>query len=182
VAEEPRKDIDQMTVAELRTRASELEITGRSSMKKEELRQVVADAEEQLGLAGGGSSERSDRAADGEKPASDIPAPSIGPHTEISKEPPEKRLARHEQSDIDAMGLDKRRGVVGQKVGASFAKQATVYGVFLVIVVALVIGGKLAADELDKGPAVNADEAAWSQETAKQRPPRDPDFPASITP
>jgi hypothetical protein len=182
VAEEPRKDIDQMTVAELRTRASELEITGRSSMRKEELRQVVADAEEQLGLAGGGPSERSDGAADGEKPASDIPAPSIGPHTEISKEPPETRLARHEQSDIDAMGLDKRRGVVGQKYGASFAKQATVYGAALAVIVALVIGGKLAADELDRGPAVNEDKAPWSQETAKQRPPRDLDFPASITP
>jgi len=178
MAEESRKDIDQMTVAELRARATELEITGRSAMRKDELRQAVADADEQLGGAAAGSN----GAADGEKPASEIPAPSIGPHTEISKDPPEERLAKHEQSDIDAMGLDKRRAVVGEKYGASFAKQATVYGVFLAVVVALVIGGKLAADELDKGPEVNADKAQWSQGEAEQRPPGDPDFPPSITP
>jgi len=171
MAEESGKDIDQLTVAELRARASELEITGRSAMRKDELSQAVADAEEQLGGA-----------ADGEKPAPEIPAPSIGPHTKISKDPPEERLAKHEQSDIDAMGLDKRRGVVGEKYGASFAKQATVYGVFLAVVVALVIGGKMAADELDKGPEVNEDKAPWSQVDAEQRLPGDPDFPPSITP
>jgi hypothetical protein len=80
------------------------------------------------------------------------------------------------------MGLDKRRAVKGQRYGASAAKQATVYGVFLAVVVALVIGGKLAADELDKGPEVNADEAPWSQADAEQQPPTDIDFPRSVTP
>jgi Rho termination factor, N-terminal domain len=174
VAEEPGKRVAEMTVAELRARASELEITGRSAMKKDELRQAVADAEVQLeGVEDGGS---------GEKPASEIPAPSIGPHTEISKDPPEVRLAGHEQSDVDALGLDKRRAVVGKRYGASVAKQATVYGVFLLVVAALVVGGKLAADELDKGPEVNPDNAAWAQEGADQRPPGDIDFPPSVSP
>ena len=119
---------------------------------------------------------------DGEKPASEITAPSIGPKTVIEKRPPEERLANHEQSDVDAMGLDKRRGVVGEKYGAGLAKQATVYGVFLAVVVALVIGGKLAIDELDKGPAVNEDRAPWAQDNAEQRPPSDLDFPPSVTP
>jgi hypothetical protein len=123
-----------------------------------------------------------DSAPDGERPASEITAPSIGPKTVIEKRPPEERLANHEQSDVDAMGLDKRRGVVGEKYGAGFAKQATVYGVFLVVVVALVIGGKLAIDELDKGPAENEDRAPWAQDGAEQRPPSDLDFPPSITP
>jgi hypothetical protein len=121
-----------------------------------------------------------DTAPDGEKPASEITAPSIGPNTVIEKKPPEERLAKHEQSDVDAMGLDKRRGVVGEKYGASFAKQATVYGVFLVVVVALAIAGKLAVDELDRGPAENEDQAPWTQ---NDRPPsRDVDFPPSVTP
>ena len=126
--------------------------------------------------------EAPDSAPDGEKPASEITAPSIGPKTVIEKRPPEERLANHEQSDVDAMGLDKRRGVVGEKYGAGLAKQATVYGVFLAVVVALVIGGKLAIDELDKGPAVNEDRAPWAQDDAEQRPPSDLDFPPSVTP
>src|SRR5688500_17873824 len=49
-------------------------------------------------------------------------APSIGPHTTFEREDPEERLARHEQSTEDAMGLDKRRTVVGGQYGASAAK------------------------------------------------------------
>ncbi len=94
----------------------------------------------------------------------------------------EEPAREHEQSNLDAMGLDKRRGVVGEKYGASFAKQATIYGVFLVVLAAVVIGGKLAADELDQGPQVNADTAPWSQADAEQRPPGDIDFPPGITP
>lgn len=100
----------------------------------------------------------------------------------IEKEPAAERLAKHEQSDVDAMGLDKRRGVVGHKHGASFAKQATVYGAALALVAALVIGGKLAVDELDRGPEVNPDRAEWSDPDAEQRPPGDLDFPPSVTP
>ena len=44
---------------------------------------------------------------------SDTTAPSIGPNTTFEKDDPEERLARHEQSDVDAMGLDKRREVIG---------------------------------------------------------------------
>jgi hypothetical protein len=97
----------------------------------------------------------------------------------MADDPP---VADHEQNDLDAMGLDKRRGVVGEKYGASFAQQATVYGVFLAVVVALVIGGKLAVDELDKGPEVNEDRAPWAQDDATQRQPSDVDFPPSVTP
>ena len=206
MAEEPRKNVADMTVTELRARASELEITGRSAMNKDELHQAVADAEVQLSgtetgfrdwqaeepksedasgdapqaePSGDGPQEKPD---DGEPPASEITAPSIGPNTVIQKEPPEERLAKHEPSRVDAMGLDKRRPVMGQRYGASAAKQATVYGIFLVVLVALVIGGKLAADELDKGPEVNPDEAPWSQADAEQHPPVDIDFPRSVTP
>jgi hypothetical protein len=193
MADDEHRDVADMTVSQLRARATELEITGRSSMNKEELRQAVVDAEAQTGDDSLGDddewkpgeddapdSEPQDGAAgDGEKPASEITAPSIGPNTVIEKEPPEERLAKHEQSDVDAMGLDKRRGVVGQKYGASFAKQATVYGVAVAVIVALVIGGKLAIDELDKGPTVNEDKAPWSGNDSR---PAELDFPRSVTP
>ena len=103
--------------------------------------------------------------------ASSIPAPSIGPHTTIEYEPPEERLARHEASTVDAMGLDKRRQVIGQGYGPSVARQVTVYGVFLAVVAALTIGFLLLAKELDKAPANNPDEAPWSQQGAEQNPP-----------
>ena len=186
MADDEHRDVADMTVSELRARATELEITGRSSMNKDELRQAVIDAEAQLDEGDLGDEEWTpaeddgpDTAEDGEKPASDITAPSIGPNTVIEKEPPEERLAKHDQSDVDAMGLDKRRGVVGQKYGASAAKQATVYGVALAVIVALVIGGKLAIDELDNGPKVNEDEAPW---TGTERDPAPLDFPRGVTP
>lgn len=203
------KEIDDLTVAELRERASELEITGRSSMNKAELRQAVVDAEEQMAALDSrskrGASEaksaqkrtgtrkerepaESDQQADSDSQAGDeasgegVTAPSIGPHTKIEKKPPEERLAKHEQSDVDALGLDKRRGIVGGKYGPSAAKQLTMYGTALVVLVALAFGGKLAADELDKGPEVPEDKAPWSQAEAQQRPPAPIDFPRNPSP
>jgi hypothetical protein len=95
---------------------------------------------------------------------------------------PAERLARHEPSDVDAMGLDKRRGVMGQRHGASFARQATVYGAALAVIVAILIGGKIAIDELDQGPEVNADEAPWAQPDAPQHTPAPIDFPRNPSP
>jgi Rho termination factor, N-terminal domain len=178
--EEP-KSVDEMTVAELRAKASELEITGRSSMNKEQLRQAVVDAEEQIAVIHGNGDSKPEP-ADGMPPASEITAPSIGPHTVIEHEPPEERLAKHEPSDVDAMGLDKRRGVTGKRYGASFAKQATVYGLALAVIAAILIGGKIAIDELDQGPKVVEDEAPWSQPDAPQHTPASLDFPRNPSP
>lgn len=197
---EPGEDINELTVAELRERASEHEITGRSSMNKAELRQAVVDAEEQLAQIEGSSgeekgdgkpraetkgdeeSERSAKQEDGESAGSDMAAPSIGPYTKIEKKPPEERLAKHEQSDVDAMGLDKRRSVAGGRYGPSLAKQATLYGAFLVALVAFLVGGKLAADKLDQGPETVEVQAPWAQPDASQRPPRPIDFPRNPSP
>lgn len=208
---EERNDGADLTVAELRARASELEITGRSTMNKDELRQAVADAEVQMqewappddsdspaDEAPSDSKSKAEEVPSDAKPEADdgesraaaetdaehTPAPSIGPHTHLEKfhEAPEDRLAKHEQSDVDAMGLDKRRPVVGKQYGASATKQATVYGIAIAVIVGLVIGGKLAADELDKGPSVNPDKAPWSQADAEQRPPEPIDFPRNPSP
>jgi hypothetical protein len=117
-----------------------------------------------------------DESRKGMPPASETPAPSIGPHTEIEHEDPEERLARHEQSDVDAMGLDKRREVVGGRYGPSVARQVTLYGIFVAVVVALGIGFKLLADELDEPPKNYEDTAPWAEPDARQIPPNDPDI------
>jgi hypothetical protein len=100
------------------------------------------------------------------------PAPSVGPNTVIEREPPEKRLARHDQSDLDAMGQDKRRQVRGQRYRPSFARQAVLYLAFIAVVVALAIGVKLLIDNFDKPPKHFKAEAPWAQPHAKQIPPK----------
>src|SRR4051795_8002990 len=98
-----------------------------------------------------------------------ISAPSLGPNTVIEREPVEERLARHEQSEVDAMGLDKRRTVVGEKVGPSKKRQLVVYLGFLAIVVALVVGGIILVGSLDTSVGKNVPNSApWSKSGAKQ--------------
>lgn len=279
MAEENPNNFDEMTVAELRERASKLEITGRSSMNKDDLLQSVKDAEEQLAMmqseqAGNGSSGQPVAVADpseewqpkgfeisgngwsngtgngsieaqgesegnewskdngpteakgesesdggsearaeaeanggsggdgdsggnggsggngesgddddsedegGEQDASDIPAPSIGPNTTIEHIPPEERLDMDKISSVDAMGLDKRRQVGGQRYGASPAKQAAVYGGALAVIAALVLGGVILTNELDKPPPPGEVEPApWAGNDLKPPPPID--FPRS---
>src|SRR5918997_6106928 len=124
VAPDEEKGLADLTVAELRERASELEITGRSSMNKEELVQAVGDAEEQTarmnadnGSSSGDSeadasedsgaderpwreSKSSSGDGEGEIDASHIPAPSIGPNTTIEHIPPQERLDMEKISDV----------------------------------------------------------------------------------
>ena len=103
-----------------------------------------------------------------EPPPSDAYAPTEAGETQPSASQPEDDQANR----LDAMGLDKRRQVVGQSYGASLGKQAAIYGAFLVVLVALVFGGKLLADKLDQPPEKNDDVAPWSAPDAPQIPPR----------
>ena len=100
--------------------------------------------------------------SEGKEDISDITAPSIGPNTKIEKEDPEERLARHEQSDTDAMGLDKRREVIGGSYSASFGKQLIRWTVVVAIIAAAAFGARLLVEDLDKPPAKVADEAPWA--------------------
>ena len=93
----------------------------------------------------------------------------------IEHVPPEERLDLEQISDVDAMGLDKRRQVGGQRYGASPAKQLAVYGGALAVLVALLIGAKLLTDELDKAPPEGeVPPAPWAD--AEQKPPAPIDF------
>jgi len=120
-------------------------------------------------------------ASEGAEDISDTPAPSVGPHTTFEREDPEKRLARHDQSGVDAMGLDKRREVVGGSYGPSLARQATLYGIFVLVVGLLVVGGILAVNEFDQPPEQETYEAPWKGTTNPARA-SEIDFPREIAP
>jgi hypothetical protein len=109
---------------------------------------------------------------------SDTPAPSIGPHTVFERDDPEERLARHEQSETDAMGLHKRREVVGGRYSPSLARQLTMYGIFLAVVAAIAVGFIVLAGELDQPPKSYPDKAPWARADAPQVQPQPIDFPA----
>jgi hypothetical protein len=101
---------------------------------------------------------------------SDTTAPSVGPNTTFEKDDSEERLARHEQSDVDAMGLDKRRAVIGGSYSPSVGRQVTMYAIFIVTVAAGAVGLKLLADDLDKPPAHIQDQAPWTGSNKKPTP------------
>jgi hypothetical protein len=102
-----------------------------------------------------------------------IAAPSLGPNTVIKREPVAKRLARHQQSDVDAMGKDKRRAVIGESYGPSKLRQVTLYGIVLAAVAALTIGVTVLLDHTDRFPSGKVPHTApWAQPGAKQHPPK----------
>lgn len=140
-------------------------------MSKDELVAAVGEAQAGNSEAPRDQQSHEGRSADGEKPASEIPAPSIGPNTVIEKKPPEERLDKDKISDVDAMGLDKRRSVVGHSYSASVGKQIALYAIFLVVVAALAFGGKMLIDEADAPPAEYEDQAPWSDPAARQVEP-----------
>jgi hypothetical protein len=107
----------------------------------------------------------------GERDEQKISAPSLGPNTVIEREPVEERLARHDQSDEDAMGLDKRRPVVGQSYGPSKARQFAMYGAFLAVLAALLIGGIILVGKLDTSVQKVPHSAPWSKPGVKQHQP-----------
>jgi len=118
-----------------------------------------------------GSDPESTESGRGERiDVSETTAPSIGPNTVIENEDAETRLARHDQSDKDAMGLDKRRTVIGGKHGASFGRQAAIYGIVIAVVAALVIGTLALVDSVDQAPASNPDAAPWADNKIESTP------------
>ena len=98
-------------------------------------------------------------------------APSIGAKTEIEHVPPQERLAGVEHSSEDAMGLDKRRGVMGETYGPTRQRVILSFVVFFAIVAALFIGLLFLVNQLDQPPDSNPDKAPWSAPDVQQAPP-----------
>jgi hypothetical protein len=98
-------------------------------------------------------------------------APSIGAHTKIEHVPPEERLAGHEHSTEDAMGLDKRREVKGQTYGPTKTRVIMSFVVFFAIVGVVFIGLLFLVDRLDQPPETVEAKAPWTASDAEQHPP-----------
>lgn len=80
-------------------------------------------------------------------------------------------------SDVDAMGKDKRRGVVGGQYGATLRKQLTIYGLFTAFVVIVVIAFLTVVNSVDNREIALEDTGPWTEPTAEQTAPRPIDFP-----
>jgi hypothetical protein len=84
-------------------------------------------------------------------------------------EPADQRSPGGQGSDVDAMGQDKHRRVIGQH-NPHRGRQFLYYGIFIAFLAAAYIGLKAGADALDKAPAHDPDQAPWSKPGAPQGP------------
>lgn len=81
------------------------------------------------------------------------------------------------RSDVDAMGNDKRREVVGKQYGASRKKKLAIYGGVLGFVAVLVIVFMTVVTNYDERSVPLEDTAPWATQTdASREPVRDVDF------
>lgn len=83
------------------------------------------------------------------------------------------------RSDVDAMGNDKRREVIGKQYGASVRKRLLVYGAFVGIVVVLAIVFLTVVTNYDNREMPLKDTAPWTTASGAQEAPRDVDFKAN---
>jgi len=84
-----------------------------------------------------------------------------------------------ERSDVDAMGNDKRREVVGGQYGATVRKRLLVYGIAVAIMVGIVVGFLTIVTSVDEKEIPLTDTAPWTEASGSQEAPRDVDFKAN---
>jgi len=89
---------------------------------------------------------------------------------------PTSKQAEAKRSDVDAMGQDKRRQVVGHSYGPSKRSQMIFFAAVAVVIVVVLGGWTLAVAAFDTAPESYPDTAPWS--TASQlSPTRSPSGP-----
>jgi hypothetical protein len=89
-------------------------------------------------------------------------APSAADIDKLEKFEPSEEAKRHEPSDVDAMGQDKRRQVVGHSYGPSRRSQLMFF-VAVATVLVVVVGGWLAlVAAFDNPPEQFSERAPWS--------------------
>jgi hypothetical protein len=99
-------------------------------------------------------------------------APSSADLEHLEKFEPSKEAKEHVPSEVDAMGKDKRREVIGHSYGPSKRSQFLVLGSVIATMAVLVIGFTLLANHADRTPKSNPDAAPWASENgAVQHPP-----------
>lgn len=82
------------------------------------------------------------------------------------------------RSDVDAMGNDKRREVIGQQYGATVRKRLLVYGAVVGVVVIGVIVFLTVVTGYDNRDQPLTNSAPWAV-SENTEPPRDVDFKAN---
>ena len=80
------------------------------------------------------------------------------------------------RSEVDAMGNDKRRDVIGQQYGATRGKKLLIYGGVLGFIAVVVIAFLTVVRGYDNRDVPLTDTAPWTQAGASQEAPRDVDF------
>lgn len=83
-----------------------------------------------------------------------------------------------EPSDLDAMGNDKRRPVIGQQYGATVRKRLLVYGAVVGVILIAVVVFLTVVSGYDNRDQPVEDTAPWAK-AADNEPPRDVDFKAN---
>lgn len=83
------------------------------------------------------------------------------------------------RSDLDLMGQDKRRTVVGGQYGATVRKQLTVYGIFIALVVGVGYAAITVVGNIDGAEIPLEDTGPWTLGAGAEDPPRDVDFPCN---
>ena len=97
-------------------------------------------------------------------------APSAANIKDLEKFEASDEAKRHQPSDVDAMGRDKRREVVGHSYGPS-ARSQIMFFVAVGAVVVVIVGGWLGLVALfDKPPTHYKDAAPWAATAANASP------------
>ena len=104
-------------------------------------------------------------------------APSAADIKDLKKFEASEEAKAHQPSDVDAMGQDKRREVVGHSYGPSKRSQIMFFVAVGALLVVIVGGWTLAVAAFDQPPDSNPDKAPWSAADAEQIPARDPSGP-----
>jgi hypothetical protein len=90
-------------------------------------------------------------------------APSAANIEDLEKFEPSEEAKRTEPSEVDAMGQDKRRQIVGQTYGPT-ARRQVLFFVAVAAVLVVVVGGWLAlVSVFDKPPTHFEDSAPWAK-------------------
>ena len=93
-------------------------------------------------------------------------APSAANIDELEKFEPSEEAKRHTPSDVDAMGQDKRRQVVGHSYGPSRKSQIMFFVAVAAVAVGIVGGWLVLVGLFDNPPTHFKDSAPWSKTAA----------------